>query len=219
MTDLTTQALIQRDRGGAREVYASGSVRLTESGAKQLTNSGIGVSPLGVQSAEPGAINIVEEREGTLHRTIITLTNLAVATVDHTTSGAQGTQLLYTFPRGAIQLLGALMNLAIVGDGTGVTTTAAVIASLGSAILGTDVTLTGTEADLVPSTAASLTASAGTAKGIGSTDRRFDNTTNTNSTQLTANLNLDVPDAGSTANGAITVSGTIQLSWYNHGDM
>lgn len=219
MSDPTYGPSIQLDQGGKRQTFASGSVEVAETGSKKLTTSGIGVSPLGVMSTFPGAVNIVEEREGTLHRTIITLTNLIVPTVDHTTNGGQGTSLLYTFPRGLIELAGATSNLSIVGDGTGITATSAVVSSIGSVVAAADATLTSTEADFVPSFAATLASSLGVVKGQGVTKKFFDNTTNTNATQLTANLNFATPDAGSTGAGTITVSGTINLSWYNHGDM
>ena len=218
MSDPTYSASIQHDRNGNRLVQGNGSVRVLDSGAKEFPSSGLATSLLGVASFEPGAVNVFEERMGHLRRLFITLTNLVVPTVDATTNGAQGTAVLLTFPRGNIQLLGASSNLTIVGDGTGITTTAAVVSAVGTVVPAVDATLTSTEANILPSYAATLTAGAGVVKGRGVTGAFFDNTTNTNATQLTANLNFAVPDAGSTANGTITVSGTIQITYYNHGD-
>jgi len=216
--DATINTKVQLDQQGNRLTIISGGVFVKEVGSKQLTLDGIGVSPLGVMSTLPGAINVVEDREGTTHRTVITLTNLPVATTDHTTNGAQGTQLLYTFPRGLINLLSGVANLSIVGDGINITSTAAVVSAVGSVVPATDPTLTSTEADMIPSFAATLTASAGVVKGLGQTGHFYDNTTNTNATQLTANLNFAIPDVGSSANGTLTVSGTITLNWFNVGD-
>lgn len=216
--DNTIQTLIQRDSNGNREVYGSGSVRVNEAGSKLLTTVGVGVSPLGTMSTAVGAVNIVEERDATLHRTVLTLTNVVVATVDATTSGAQGNLPLYTFPRGLIEIFGAVSNLAIVGDGTGVINTAAVVSSIGTVVPAVDATLTSTEANIAPSYAGTLTAGAGVVKSKGVTSTFFDNTTFTNATQLAAFLNFAMPDASSTANGTITVSGTITINWFNHGD-
>lgn len=216
--DSTIQTLIQRDANGNREVYGSGSVRVSEAGSKSLTTVGIGVSPLGVMSTAPGTVNIVEERDATLHRTVITLTNVVVPTTDGTTNGSQGNLPAYTFPRGLIEFLGAVLNLTIVGDGTGVISTAAVVGALGTVAAANDATLTSTEANLAPSYAGTLAAGAGVIKSKGVTSTFFDNTTFTNATQLAALLNFAMPDASSTANGTITVSGTITMNWFNHGD-
>lgn len=218
MSDTTLSTKIQMDRGGDRLSVTSGGVLAYEPGSKRLDLDGVGTCSLGTTSTIPGAVNAVEERVGTIHRTVLTLTNVAVPTTDNTTNGAQGTWLAYTFPRGSIEVLGAVLNLTITGDGTNITATAAVVAALGTVVPATDATLTSTEANLAPSYAATLTGSAGVVKSRGVTSTFFDNTTTTNATQMTANLNFAIPDAGSSANGTITVSGTIVINWFNHGD-
>lgn len=218
MADSTIQPKLQFDKNGNRLVQTSGSVRAIETGAKELLLNSPAVSALGTPSAEPGVINVFEEQIGHIRRMIITLTNVAVSTTDNGASGAQGTLQLATLPRGNLQYFGGTSDLAITGDGTNITATAAVVSAVGSAVPASDATLTGTEADLIPSYAATLAASAGVVKGKGITGKFFDNTTFTNATQTTANLNFAIPDAGSSANGTITVNGTIRLSYYNHGD-
>lgn len=204
----STQPAIQRDNGGDREVFGAGATQLFETGALCLTSDGVGVLPAGVSA---------QEHKGTVHKTLITLANFPVNTTDTPSTSGDGSSKIYTFPRGLIQLLGAVCNLAI-ACAAGITSTASVVGSVGSAAAAADSTLTSTEADLIPSTAATLTASAGVMKGQGTTGKFFDNTTNTNSTQLAANLNFAIPDAGSSANSVITVNGTITLTWINHGD-
>lgn len=203
---------------GGQETVAAGGVLQIDgtmnegSGATKTTAKGIGTLTVAA------GITSVAENVGTLHRTIITLTGLVVSTTDNTTNGAQGHQTLYTFPRGNILFLGGSTNLTTLGDGVGVAATAAVVGAVGSVAPATDATLTSTEADFIPSTAGTLTASAGVLKGRGVTSKYFDNTTTTNATQLAANLNLAVPDAGTSANGSITVTGTIELLWLSLGD-
>lgn len=218
MADSTFQPKLQFDQNGNRLVQASGSIRVIESGAKEFMLAAPFVSPLGTPNTIPGVTNVFEERVGHLRRLVFNLSNVAVATTDNGANGAQGTLLLGTFPRGNLQFFGGVSNLSITGDGTNITATAAVVSAVGSAVPASDATLTGTEADLVPSYAATLSGSAGVVKGKGVTGKFFDNTTTTNATQTTANLNFAIPDAGSSANGTITVSGTIELSYYNHGD-
>jgi hypothetical protein len=89
---------------------------------------------------------------------------------------------------------------------------------VGTVTAGVDnATLTTTEADLIPSTAATLSGGVGTAAGITLTAGAvaFDGT----ATAKDAWLNIAVPDAGSTANDTFTVSGTITLVWSNLGDV
>lgn len=212
MPDATRTTKVYFDQGGNREVVAFGGILLFENGAVELTQSGVGAI------VPATGLALTNERRGTVHRTQLTLTAVPIATVDHTTNGAQGTLPLYTFPRGDILVLGSTMNLTTVGDGTGITTTSALVGAIGSVVPATDTTLTSTEADFVTSTTGTLVASAGAFHGLSAASKLFDNTTNTNATQLAANLNIATPDAGSTANGTVTVSGTIELCWINLGD-
>ncbi len=205
----STQPAIQRDNGGDRQVMGDGSSMVWEAGSSELTSIGVGTVA--------GDEIVAEEHRGTIHQTVLTITDLDVTMTDATTSGNEGSEPLLTFPRGLIQLLGAVCDLAITAA-AGIGATAAAIGAVGSVAAAADATLTGTEADFIPSTTATLTASAGTMKGRGVTGKFFDNTTTTNATQLAAHLNFAVPDAGSTGNSTITVNGTVTLTWINHGD-
>jgi len=150
------------------------------------------------------------------HKTVLTFTNYVLATVDHTTNGAQGSAVIYTFPEGVIQLLGASYNLTIARVGTNIGATAAVVGSIGSAAAAiTDATLTSTEADMIASTSGTLTAGAGSLKSSGSlVATAFDGHT----TPITANLNVAIPDAGSAGDDSLTISGTVTLCWADLGD-
>ena len=216
--DASLNTLIQLDQQGSRLVFGSGSVEVNETGAKRLTTSSIGSSTLGTMSTVPGAVNVVEEQMGLIHRTVITLTNYALAITDNGVNGAQGSVAIYAFPRGLIDFLGSILNLTLTGDGTNQTATAAVVTALGTVAAAADATLTSTEANLAPSVASTFTASAGVCKSKGVTSAFFDNTTTTNSTNMPAIFNVAIPDAGSSANGTITVSGTITLWWIHLGD-
>lgn len=149
-------------------------------------------------------------------KTVLTFTNVSVPTVDATTNGAQGSLKIYDFPEGLLQYVGAVASLTVSRVGTAITTTAAVVASVGTAIAGVDATLTGTEADLIPSITATLTAGAGSAVGVSATANTvlFDGTT----TAKDAYLNFAIPDAGSTGNDALLVNGTITIAWNLIGD-
>lgn len=150
-------------------------------------------------------------------KTVITLSGLEVAMTDATTAGSHGSVKVYDFPECNMFFLGGTCDLTIVAGGEGITDTAAVVGAVGTTAVGVDnATLTGTEADLIPSTASTLTAGAGVTKGKTLTAGAivFDGT----STAKDAYLNFAVPDAGSTADDTLTVSGTITLVWSNLGD-
>lgn len=148
-----------------------------------------------------------------LNKTILTLTNVSVATTDAGASGAYGGLEIYDFPLGVISFLGATTNLTLARVGTGLTTTAAIVAAVGSATAGADATLTSTEADYIASTACTFTAGASAFAGISTAAAQFDG----HATAKKAFLNFAVVDAGSTANDAILVNGTITLIWGNLG--
>lgn len=212
--DVTYQPAIRRELQGNQLAIGNGGTFLTEAGSEEITSRSIGslVALLGA-----GAMSVLE-RKGQLHRTIITLVAAVLTTVDDVTNGAQATQDLYLFPRGNILFLGGSSNLTITGDGTNQTTTAALVAAIGSSAAAADATLTSTEADFIPSTVATFTASVGTMKGKSTASKFFDNTTTTAAAQLKAKLNCAIPTAGSSAVGTLLVSGTVELVWVNLGD-
>ncbi len=179
--------------------------------------AGAGAETTGAKNGS--ALSAVESRLP-VHRTVLTLAALNVDTIDHTTAGAQGSHKLYDFPAGIIQVLGCVTDLTIARVGTSIAAAAAVVASVGTAAAAIDnATLTGTEADIIPSTAAPLTAGAGTVKGKSTATEMAAGVWDGTSTAKDAYLNFAVPDAdhGGT-NDALTVSGTVTITWVNHGD-
>ncbi len=171
-------------------------------------------------SALAGVANagaVVDESVGTI-RTTLKLSNQVITMTDATAAGCHGSIKLYDFPACNLLFLGATCDLAVTAGAGGITDTAAVVAAIGTVAVSTaDATLTTTEADLIPSTAATLAAGAGAAKGKTLTTGVvvFDGT----STAKDAYLNFAVPDAGSTGNDTLIVSGTITLVWSNLGDV
>lgn len=173
-------------------------------------------APGTVPAASITAGETVSDTETGLNKTVLTFTNVSVATTDATTSGAYGSLEIYDFPAGLIYTAAGTSNLTIARVGTGITTTAAVVSAVGTVAAAADATLTSTEADILPSYAATLTAGAGVVKSKSTaTEATFkDGTT----TAIKAYLNFAMPDAGSTANDALLVNGSITLLWMNAGD-
>lgn len=179
-----------------------------------LSYSGNGSVP---SSALAGGVSVTEYGGGMVHKTVFTLSSLSVTMTDHTTAGCHGSQQIYDWPEGLLTILGATTNLTTAKGSGGLATGAALVGSLGTVTTQTDnATLTTTEADIIPSTSGTFTSSAGTLKGKSTTSQlvQFDGT----ATAKDLYLNLAVPDADSSADDTVTVSGTITVLWLNAGD-
>lgn len=169
----------------------------------------------GGNGAVAGTGNTVSEAAlAGLHQTVITLTEFSML-VASAGVGFVGTKI-YGFPAGLIRILGAVANLTLTTVGAEIDADAAVIASVGSVTAADDGSLTSTEANIVPSTAYTLVAGTVSAVGLGVADAWLDGITGA---AADAFLNIVVPDADRTdTSQAITVSGTIAITWANLGN-
>lgn len=196
------QPLNYRDKGGNRQVFGGEVVYKTGVSIKTERNNGaVGTN-----------VTVVEEIPQ-VHRTILTVAQV-IAMTDATTNGSEGSGILYTFPEGNILILGAVANLTLTRVGTAIGATAALVAALGSVAAAADATLTGTEANIVPSTVATMTAGIGAMNKESTAPVTLDGT----NTPAVCRLNLAVPDADSSGNDSITATGTVQITWINLGD-
>lgn len=147
--------------------------------------------------------------------TTLTVDGLSVTMTDAGAAGCHGSAPLLTFPAGNIVILGAVTDLAIVAGAGGIGDAAAVVGAVGSVATAVDnATLTSTEANIVPSTAGTLTDGAGTVKGESTAPVTLDGT----SSAAVARLNFAVPDADSSASDTLSVTGTVKITWANLGD-
>jgi len=184
------------------------------------------VSLVGTKGTTTG-ISVVETGLGTHRQTIIELDSVLVPMTDATTSGNYGSVRLYDFPEGVIQIKAAHADFVdgttvptgdaagLARTGSGISATATLKFSVGTAAEASDDTLNSTQADIIASTNCSLTAGAGTARGIsGTTPAPYDGT----SAAKSLYLNFGVADAGSTGNDVIRVRGRIAFTWEHLGD-
>lgn len=168
--------------------------------------------------AAAGTGNVVAETMGLLQKTVLTLTDVAVTvTFEVANDSGWGTIKLYDFPAGRIDILGVTADLSFdVSASENVAD-----AGSGDVALGTtqtaDVTLAGTDVDLLPSTAMTdpFVAGAGAATGALAASAQLDGT----GTAKDLNLNIAF-DAGdvTTDDGEVLVSGTVTVHWVNLGD-
>lgn len=204
---MSRECAIYKDNNGDRLVIGDGGTLLVKEGGVLALEDGVGaVAGTGVS---------VTERMGVVHRTVISIDALSITMTDATTAGCHGSQKVYDFPEGNVLVLGATTDLQITAGAGGITDTASVVGAVGSVAAATDnATLTSTEANIVPSTAATLTGGAGNCDGQSTGVAVLDGT----AAAAAAYLNFAVPDAGSSASDTLTVSGTIELAWMSLGD-
>lgn len=186
-----------------------------------LLNDGDIRTETGVGTAADG-ITVTEHGDKYHHTTVLTLANFPVLMEDEAGVAAHGGAKLYDFPEGAISIRGIVSNLAVTKTvATGVISdTFDGDFAVGTATAGAGATLTGTEADILPSTATpQAVAGATTAKGQSTATQHVvhDGTT----TAIDAYLNFAIDDADhdiGVATPNLYNTGTITILWDWMGD-
>lgn len=159
-------------------------------------------------------MTVTENGDGAVHKTTFTFSAHSVTMTDATDS--TGSVAIYTFPEGFIKVYGSLCNLTTTAGVGGITDTAALVLSVGSVVVATDnATLTSTEADIIASYAGTLIGGEGVFTKDGAlVAAAFDGHT----TDEAIFLNLAVPDADTSANDTIELTGDCTIVWSNLGD-
>lgn len=165
------------------------------------------IAPSQYCHAKNGAAVSSEEFVHRDRRIRFTFDDLVITMTDADTNGNHGAHKFADFNEGLVAIVGAISNLSITAA-AGIDADAAVVGSVGSTVAGVDnATLTTTEANIIPSTACTLTSSAGVMDGEFSAIAVLDGT----QTAVDAFLNFAVPGDDASANSTITVSGYIDL--------
>lgn len=174
-------------------------------------------APAGTLATVTG-LSVVEKGAGQYHHTILTFASVALATTDNGTLGAGVGQKVYTFPKGAIAVLGASQNWTrMVVDGTGLISTAAIDIGLGTtAAASSQETLSGAAQNVVQKKSLSFSTSLSALNQFSYTMSGA-NALDGSTTAKDAYLNVSASAATSTAAGTITLSGTIVIDWINLG--
>ena len=193
---------------GYRLYQSAGSIQFTDAPATIGT----------ITQPATGAIRVKNEQFGSFNKTLLTLDNVPQAVVDGTEY--QSTKI-FTFPEGRILVLGVTATLQ---QKTTSELTSTLNASKTGAIgLGTaaatNVALTSTMVDLLPTTAFTSSATinvAGTAVSAAlAASAQFDGTT----TAKPVYLNTAYATTGDVdGNATQTISGTVVLCWVHLGD-
>lgn len=176
----------------------------------------------------PGVLTTVTVAElggAGVHQTLLTFTNAHVTITHNGGVTGYGGLNVYTLPTGNLLFLGAVVaNLALTKSTSGINSTFRSTLSLGTATADSGATLTGTEANLIPSTSVpQAVAGATTATGRSTTTQGpvvLDGTyTTTSALGLGVYLNFLVNVADETdPPGDLILNGQIVLTWINLGD-
>jgi hypothetical protein len=150
-----------------------------------------------------------------LTKTVITMTNFTIPLVDNAGVDAHGGLKFFDFPAGVISIENAHSALAITKSSAGVNATWNGDFSIGSVVAAADATLTGTEANIIPSTSTPAgVAGVSSANGDMTTPLRA----GTLAAALDAYLNVLVDDADhdvTTTPCNLIFNGTITIWWRN----
>lgn len=187
----------------------------TSSFTGQVTESVEANGALGAGAAAATG-NVATETIPVVHKTVLTLTAVEI-TVGNTTGVSFGSVKVYDFPEGRIHILGAILDLEAPGLGNVGNATPIDGDDNGDISMGTtaasDGTLSGTDVDIIPSTALAFDTAVTSALAD---DAQFDGTT----TAVDAYINMlvDDGDVGDGASDIIELTGTVTITWINLGD-
>lgn len=172
----------------------------------------------GAGAAAGTGVAAQEQGNGVVHRTILTLTNVAVTLADNAGVVAYGGLKVYDFPAGSIMVLGAVADLDVTKSSAGVNADWDGDFGIGTVTASNNNSLSSTEQNILPTTATpQASAGATTANGLNTAAAFLDGT----GTAADAYLNVLVDDADHDVTGTacnLIFNGTITLTWVNLGD-
>ncbi len=157
----------------------------------------------GLSVTEYGGSDVVRQ-------TVLTFTNMNQVFTDATGNVYYGGTKVYTFPTSSILVLGTVTSLTIARVGTNLPATASVVGSIGTATAGADATLSSTEADIVASTAATLTGGAGAMYNAPSATLSIAASASNTAKDVYLNWAASATSGGT---DALTVNGYIIINW------
>lgn len=189
---------------------------------QDLTWNGTEWQAAGIESSAAGEAAgtgvSASESSQAIHKTVITLEDLVIATADADTAGAHGSQKIYDFPEGHILIHGAHFDLDVESTGAsdGIADTATYEIGIGSAAVATDnAALTTTEDNIVNGATGDLAGGAASISNVNGSGLALDGS----ATAADAILNVAIAadDHGANA-GELTINGTVTILWSKLGD-
>ena len=212
------------DRAFTEVVATQNRINGNHAGLDDVTLDSVGTL------ATKTGLSVVEKGNGSVHKTVITMDEMPVISTDGSspaTDGAWGTQQLYTFPQGHINVLGRHIIFptggleAVTGGGTGFSTTADFEIGVGTVAAAQAAQFDlngGDEEDVIAAMVAALTSKTSDADEItvSGTAATVDGSTAAVEYHLNFRT-VDDADHG-TVSDVLLVSGTFTILWTCLGD-
>lgn len=220
--------------------YASGVVRClhylraasmpaTQGGTETLTNKTLTAPTVdtlkctgGVGAKNGATVSVIEQGDGNIHKTILTLAATPLPIVSVGSANGVGGVKLYDFPEGRVCILGTMADLSLAvaagkqADFTDATPEGDVgigtVAPANADAFGTDAT----DDDFATGTAFTMSAYAATAKCPSEAVQQMDGTATAKDLYL--NGLVDAADIDDDVSTEIEVTGTVTVVWVNLGD-
>jgi hypothetical protein len=171
-----------------------------------------------VPEAVEDEVTATEYGDGSFHRTVLELDSLVIPTADKASAGAGGSAAIYTFPKGAIQILGGIQKYdSMKVDGTAWDANVVVDVAVGSsATTASQETQDTDERDIIDKMDVSF--GGATLKEDQDKYETAMAVIDGASTAVTAYLNANATAASAEpGTGSLTLSGKIEILWVNLG--
>lgn len=190
------------DIEGVREIDADGTIRRKRLDYGEFLD------------VAPASNLTVKQSQGFVKQLKIELSGDSVTITDSGANGAHGSLTLFTCPLGLVQFLGGYGSLALTAGDGGIADDAAVVAAIGTTATATDnAALTTTEANIIPSTAYTLSSGTIAATEMISTDTEMPAILDGTGTAIAPKLNFAVPAADASDDDTLEVTGTIFITF------
>ena len=199
-----TSAFTVADTSGNTSI--AGTLDVT---GEQTTGAGVG-------AATGSGVTAVEYGNGTVHKTVITLTAASFGVLDEAEAGQYGGIKLYDLPAGNVVFLGATIDADITLVGEEWLDNAEGDVGLGTTVVTNADALATTEQNIIPTTAvAALVAQVGPINAS-SADTATVNAAGGTDTDIILNVRVD--DNAAHIAATATVTGTVTIVWASTGD-
>ena len=215
--DITDHTFTTDSTGDAEIVLPNDSIGDAE---LDWANMGQIAVPAGAGAANGTGVAATEYGNGTIHQTVLTFTDVAIALTDEAGTIAYGSLKVYDLPEGAILLHGAVQDVALTKSSAGVDDDWNGDVGVGTTAADNDASLATTEQDIIPTTATPQAVSGvTTADGLSTTSELaiFDGTATAK--DIYVNLLVDDADHDVTSTPCnLILNGTLTITWVDLGD-
>ena len=185
-----------------------------------IITTGASETTVGVGDVIGDGATLAEYGDGVTHKTVLTLTDVAVVLTDAAAVVAYGGTKVYTFPEGYLYTISAVSDIAVTKSSAGVDADWAGDFGFGSVTASSNTTLATTEQNILPTTATpAATAGVTTSNGVSTATEHAILDGHTTAIDLFLNYLVDDADQDVTTTPCnLILNGTITVLWTSMGD-